>query len=67
MTPIQTILDTLCHIAQLRPEIQIDPALFRPTDVRPSYNTSRIHSHTGWQPAIPLRQTLADIYTDLAQ
>ena len=64
MTPVRTILDTLCDLAQVRPQIEIDPALFRPNEVRPSYDTSRIRAHVGWQPEIPLRQTLESIYAD---
>ncbi len=65
MTPIRDILDTLGDIAQLHPRIEIDPDLYRPTDVRPSYDTSRIRTTTGWQPQIPLRRTLEDVYADI--
>ena len=64
MISIRSMLDLLCDIAGVRPEIQTDPALFRPTDDRPSYDTSLIRAHVGWQPEIPLRQTLESIYTD---
>jgi GDP-4-dehydro-6-deoxy-D-mannose reductase len=65
MTLIRDILDTLCDIARVRPRIEVDPALFRPTDDRPAYDTSRLRQDTGWQPAIPLRHTLTDVYEDL--
>lgn len=65
MTPVRDILDTLCDIAKTTPKIEIDPDLFRPTDNRPSYNTARLRDDVGWQPEIPLRQTLADIFADL--
>jgi GDP-4-dehydro-6-deoxy-D-mannose reductase len=64
MIPVREIFDTLCDIARVRPQIEIDPALFRPTDDRPSYNTSRILAHVGWKPEIPLRQTLESVYAD---
>ncbi len=44
MTPVRDILDTLCDIAQVHPPIEVDPALFRPNDDRPSYDTSRIRA-----------------------
>jgi GDP-4-dehydro-6-deoxy-D-mannose reductase len=65
MTPIQEILDTLCKIAHVHPRTEIDPALFRPTDSRPSYDTSRIHQDTGWQPEVPLRDSLQAVYDDI--
>ncbi len=67
MISIREILDTLCDIAQTHPRIEVDPALFRPTDERPSYDTARIRQDTGWQPEIPLRRTLEDVYADLLE
>jgi nucleoside-diphosphate-sugar epimerase len=49
----------------VHPQIEIDPALFRPNEDTPSYDTARIRAHVGWQPEIPLRQTLAAIYADV--
>lgn len=65
MIPVREILDTLCDIARVRPRIEIDPALFRPNENRPAYDTSRIRAHVGWQPEIPLRQTLETVYADI--
>jgi GDP-4-dehydro-6-deoxy-D-mannose reductase len=64
MISVRDILEGLCDIAQVRPKIEIDPALFRPTDDRPSYDTARILRQVGWQPEIPLRRTLEAIYAD---
>ena len=64
MIPVREILELLCDIAGVRPKIEVDPALFRPNEDRPSYDTSRIFAHTGWQPEIPLRQTLEAVYAD---
>ena len=64
MIPVRKILDTLCDIAQVHPQIEVDPALFRPTDARPAYYTSRIRAHIGWKPEISLRQTLEAVYAD---
>ncbi|MDD2241238.1 MAG: GDP-mannose 4,6-dehydratase [Kiritimatiellae bacterium] len=63
--PIRDLLDTLCTIARVQPQIDIDPALFRPTDQRPTYDTTRLRHATDWQPAIPLQRSLEDVYADL--
>ncbi|HOD99455.1 MAG TPA: GDP-mannose 4,6-dehydratase [Kiritimatiellia bacterium] len=65
MRPVRDILTGLCEISGLHPRVETDPALFRPNRDRPAYDTSRIRQHVGWQPLIPLRQTLADIYADI--
>ena len=65
MIPVRDILDTLCDIAKLRPQVEIDPALFRPNENRPAYDTSRIFAHVGWKPEIPLRRTLEAVYADI--
>lgn len=59
---IQYILDTLCEIADVYPELEVDPALFRPTDTSPVMNTDKIRKDVGWHPRIPLRQTLEELY-----
>ncbi len=64
MIPVREILDTLCDIAKVRPQIEVDPVLFRPNENRPTYNTARILAHVGWKPEIPLRQTLEAVYAD---
>ncbi len=65
MIPVRDILDTLCDIAKVRPQIEVDPLLFRPHENRPAYDTSRILAHVGWKPEIPLRQTLEAVYSDI--
>ena len=65
MIPVREIFDTLCDIANVHPRVEISPALFRPNESRPSYNTSRIQSQMGWKPEIPLRHTLESIYEDV--
>ena len=59
--PIRIVLDKLCEMAGVSPEIEIDSELFRPTDRSPVLSTERIHSTVGWQPLIPLDKTLRDI------
>ena len=65
LMPVRDLLDGLCAVAQVRPQVEIDPALFRPDENRPSYDTARIHAHVGWEPEIPLRQTLEAVYADI--
>ena len=65
LLPVRDLLDGLCEIAQVHPQIEVDPALYRPNEDRPAYDTARIRALVGWQPEIPLRQTLAAIYADV--
>jgi len=56
---IQEILDTLLELSEVKVSIETDPERLRPSDVpeiRGDY--SRIKSSTGWEPEIPLRETL---------
>lgn len=58
---VRDILDALCRLTGVHPRIEIDPARFRPTDRALRLDASRLVAHTGWRPAIPLEQTLADV------
>lgn len=51
------ILERLMRIAGVRPEVEVDPARFRPTDYAVG-NAARLSSLTGWAPAVPLDDTL---------
>ena len=64
LRPIREILDGLCAAAGMQPEIHVDPALFRPTDSSALFDTSRIRDHVGWQPEVPIEQTIQDVYAD---
>ncbi len=66
IVPIRTMLDELCAHAGVQPDIEIDPDRFRPTDQPLPLCLDKIADHTGWTPAIPLQQTLQDIYDELA-
>lgn len=65
MVLIRDMLDLLCDIAKVRPRIDVDPALFRPCEARPAYDTARICDHVGWRPEIPFRQSLEAVYADI--
>lgn len=59
---IQWILDTLVSQSSGKVEVRQDPARMRPSDI-PSLvcNPARFYARTGWQPHIPIEQTLSDI------
>ena len=58
---IRAMLDRLCDAAGVRPRIEVDPALFRPTDATATLDTRKIRAATGWRAEIPLDRTLADM------
>ena len=62
---IQVLLDTLVEAVGVTPSLEVDPALYRPTDASPLLDISKIKHTTGWQPEIALSTTLSDIVEDL--
>ena len=59
---IREILEGLLRLARCELQIQTDPARLRPSDlpiVRGDY--TKFHHATGWQPLIPLEQSLRDL------
>lgn len=62
---IQTILDQLIALSHVTIDVQPDPQRMRPADVPViACDASRFRRRTGWQPNIPLEQTLRDILDD---
>lgn len=59
------VLERLCHLANVEMKYRTDSELFRPTDSSLRLNTEAIQRATGWQPAISLDQSLADIMESL--
>ncbi|MBI5876325.1 MAG: GDP-mannose 4,6-dehydratase [Chloroflexi bacterium] len=60
--PIQRLLDILLGQARRAIAVRPDPARMRPSDVpRSVADVSRFRQATGWEPRIPLEQTLHDI------
>jgi GDP-4-dehydro-6-deoxy-D-mannose reductase len=56
------LLDTLIGHSTCSIEVEVDMARMRPADVPRVVSDSRLfRQHTGWEPCIPLEQTLADI------
>ncbi len=60
---VREILERLLKLARVRPEIEVDPLRFRPTDVSVG-DASRLRGVSGWQPAIDLDDTLARLLDD---
>ncbi|MBK9052938.1 MAG: GDP-mannose 4,6-dehydratase [Chloroflexi bacterium] len=62
---IQHIFDTLAELAGVEVTVERDPARVRPLDTPVLYgNYAKLHHDTGWQPQIPLHQSLADALND---
>jgi GDP-4-dehydro-6-deoxy-D-mannose reductase len=59
---IQWVLDTLVAMSSVKVEVKQDSARMRPADI-PSLvcNPAKFRARTGWQPRIPIEQTLKDI------
>lgn len=55
------VLDRICRLLDIHPEIEVDENKFRPKDRSPILNTARIEEHTGWHPEIDLDRTLRDM------
>ncbi len=67
-TSIQQLLDTLLAASRVPMTVVQDPARMRPSDVPViRCDARRVRERTGWQPAIPLAQTLHDILDDMRQ
>jgi GDP-4-dehydro-6-deoxy-D-mannose reductase len=59
---IQTIFDQMLTMSDAHIEVQTDPSKFRIVDTPISYGDhTHLSQETGWQPEIPLEQTLADV------
>jgi len=63
--PIHYLLNTLLELAEVAVEVVYDPARMRPSDTPVLYGSyAKLARDTGWQPAIHLRQSLADALAD---
>jgi len=59
---IQEVLDILLNLTNAEIRVETDPGLLRPSDVPVSVcDASKLHAVTGWEPVIPLEQTLRDV------
>lgn len=59
---IQWVLDTLLAFSQVAVDVKQDPSRMRPSDIPTNVcDNSRFVRRTGWEPRIPLEQTLKDV------
>jgi GDP-4-dehydro-6-deoxy-D-mannose reductase len=64
-TPVRVILDELCALSTVTVEVETDPDKLRPREIpRVVASIAKIRQATGWQPELPLRQTLVDLLED---
>lgn len=61
---ISAVLDKLCRLAGISPELKVDPGKFRPTDSSPLLDTAKLQGDTGWKPEIEFSKTLQDILSE---
>ncbi|MEY2420467.1 MAG: GDP-4-dehydro-6-deoxy-D-mannose reductase [Acidimicrobiaceae bacterium] len=65
---VQQLAEALLTMAREPMELRPDPALERPIDVPVLLGDySRLREATGWEPEIPLAQTLADLLDDMRE
>lgn len=62
---VRELLQAMCSIVGVEPQIRQDPAKLRPAEQRRmAADAGLLQRHTGWAPSIPLEQTLLDIVND---
>lgn len=59
---ISEIFTMLCEFACIKPEVKVDPGLYRPAEDSPSLDITKILRDADWRPRIPIKTTLRDIY-----
>ena len=59
---IRAILDKFIELAEIDVEVEIDKEKFRPVDVPKIFGShDKLSKSTGWNPQIPIQQSLSDI------
>jgi nucleoside-diphosphate-sugar epimerase len=59
---MREVLDQVLGLAKVKPRVEVDKALLRPTDEPVILGDSaKLRAATGWAPRVPLRQTLQDL------
>jgi len=59
---MRALLDILLSLARVRVRVEIDPARLRPSDTPVVHGShARLTADTGWEPQIPIEQTLTDL------
>jgi GDP-4-dehydro-6-deoxy-D-mannose reductase len=62
---ISAILDELCRLTGVRPELIVDPQRYRSFEAHPQMDSSKIRKEVGWAPRIDLSTTLKDVLADI--
>jgi GDP-4-dehydro-6-deoxy-D-mannose reductase len=58
---MRALLDVLLSLARVRVRVDVDPARLRPSDTPVVHGShARLTADTGWEPRIPIEQTLSD-------
>lgn len=60
---IGELIERIAHLAGVVPHLETDPSRMRPTDASAPLDLRRIRRDTGWEPRIPLDQTLQEMLT----
>lgn len=61
--PVRVLLERLLELAGVKAEIVNDPGRFRPADQpRVCGSHEKLTAHTGWQPTVPVEETLLNLY-----
>jgi GDP-4-dehydro-6-deoxy-D-mannose reductase len=59
---IREMLDRVLALSQVEVKVEVDPARLRPSDVEILIgDSSKFRADTGWEPRIPLEQTVRDL------
>jgi GDP-4-dehydro-6-deoxy-D-mannose reductase len=62
---IQTLVDSLLQMATTEIQVRTDPERYRPSDIPVIYGSAvKLTQETGWQPEIPLAQTITDVLAE---
>ncbi len=61
---MREILETFCRFAGIQPAVRVDPQRWRPTDESPLLDTAALRRDTGWEPKIPLEETLQAVWDE---
>lgn len=62
---VRDLVESMCRIAGVAPQIHQDSAKLRPAEQRRMQaNSAKLTARTGWIPKIPIEQTLHDILKD---
>jgi len=65
---LSDVLAALQELVGVEADVRVDPSRLRPTEIRSLIGSpARLQAATGWQPQRELRQTLADVVTDIVR